>query len=47
MVWSDNLNFEGLAATLRRVPEEGTFVPFATMGWFPARRPNRHVARGP
>jgi len=45
MVWSDNLNFEGLAATLRRVPEEGTFVPFATMGWFPLREASK-PARG-
>jgi len=37
MVWSENLNFEGLAATFRHVPTEGSFTPFATVGWFPLR----------
>lgn len=45
MVWSENLNFEGLAATLRRIPDDGTFVPFATVGWFPLREASK-PARG-
>ena len=36
LVWDDDLNFEGLAATLRPWPrEERTFKPFATLGVFP------------
>lgn len=37
MVWSENLNFEGLAATTRWTREEGQLMPFATVGWFPLR----------
>ncbi|MBC7702015.1 putative porin [Aquabacterium sp.] len=44
MVWSDNLNFDGLAATGRWVTQGSAFSPFATLGWFPLREqtpPNR------
>ena len=44
MVWSDNLNFEGLAATLRRVPEEGTFA-IRHHGLVPSREASK-PARG-
>lgn len=37
MIWSENLNFEGVAATTRWVKPEATFEPFATMGAFPLR----------
>lgn len=37
MIWSENLNFEGLAATTRWSKPESTFEPFATMGAFPLR----------
>jgi hypothetical protein len=38
LVWSDNLNFEGLAATLK-LPQRAwrTFDPFITAGYFPIR----------
>jgi hypothetical protein len=38
MIWSDNLNFEGLAATMR-LPRQPwrTFDPFVTLGYFPIR----------
>jgi len=38
MVWSENLNFEGVAASLRR-PESpaAAWLPFATVGYFPVR----------
>lgn len=37
MVWSENLNFEGLATTARWEQPEASFVPFATVGAFPLR----------
>lgn len=37
MVWSENLNFEGVAATTRWMRDEGQLMPFATVGWFPLR----------
>lgn len=37
MVWSDSLNFEGVASTVRWPSADGRFVPFATLGWFPLR----------
>lgn len=38
LVWSENLNFDGVAAALRR-PEspEAKWLPFATVGYFPVR----------
>lgn len=41
MVWSENLNFEGIAATVRHVPVDGSFTPFATVGWFPLREASK------
>ena len=38
MVWSDNLNFDGVAASLRRLPSPAAnWLPFATLGYFPVR----------
>ncbi len=37
MAWSDNLNFEGFATTVRFAEPQDSFVPFATAGWFPLR----------
>jgi len=37
MVWSDNLNFDGVAATTRWGSPGSAFSPFATLGWFPLR----------
>lgn len=37
MIWSENLNFEGLATTARWEQPEATFVPYATVGAFPLR----------
>jgi len=47
MVWSENLNFEGVAATARWFSEDRTTVPFATVGWFPLReqRPGERPGR--
>ncbi len=38
LVWSDNLNFDGLAASMK-LPESAfaDVVPYATLGWFPIR----------
>lgn len=47
MVWSENLNFEGVAASARWFNEDRTAVPFATVGWFPIReqRPGERGGR--
>ena len=37
LVWDEDLNFEGLAATFRKPGDPGTLQPFATIGWFPLR----------
>jgi hypothetical protein len=37
MTWSENLNFEGLAATFRISEPQDDFQPFFTMGYFPLR----------
>lgn len=38
MVWSDNLNFEGVTATVKRPAQPtATWLPFATVGLFPIR----------
>lgn len=42
MVWNENLNFEGLAASARwSKPEKTSFEPFATLGAFPLREDSR------
>jgi Putative porin len=40
MSWSENLNFDGLAATGRWASEDLSWQPFATAGWFPLRAQN-------
>jgi hypothetical protein len=45
MVWSDNLNFDGVAAAFKLTTRPNAlFVPFATVGYFPVREdaPPRH-----
>lgn len=37
MIWSENLNFEGLAASAHWAKPGATFEPFATVGAFPLR----------
>lgn len=37
MTWSENLNFEGFAATFRRPEVTDGFAPFLTLGYFPLR----------
>ena len=38
LVWSDNLNFDGVTATVKRPPEPtATWLPYATVGYFPLR----------
>lgn len=38
LVWSDNLNFDGLAGTFRPVMKPNSeWAPFATVGYFPVR----------
>jgi hypothetical protein len=37
MIWSDNLNFEGVASTASWLSEDRTWGPFATVGWFPIK----------
>jgi hypothetical protein len=43
MIWSDNLNFDGLAATASWWSEDGKWGPFATLGWFPVKEENPGV----
>lgn len=40
LVWDENLNFEGVAATFRERQQRMTFKPFATVGYFPIRADN-------
>lgn len=37
MVWSENLNFDGLSASFHLPTPPIGFQPFATVGWFPLR----------
>jgi hypothetical protein len=37
MTWNENLNFEGFAATFRRVDPTASVAPFLTLGYFPLR----------
>jgi len=37
MTWSENLNFEGFAASFRRPVVDDGMAPFLTVGWFPLR----------
>lgn len=40
MVWDEDLNFDGVAATVRRATPGARLQPFATAGWFPLRAEN-------
>ncbi|RTL31615.1 MAG: hypothetical protein EKK47_07095 [Burkholderiales bacterium] len=37
MIWSENLNFEGVSSTASWMSEDRTWGPFATVGWFPIK----------
>ncbi|WP_374339697.1 putative porin [Methyloversatilis sp.] len=37
LVWDEDLNFDGVALSLRNVTPTRTLRPFATVGWFPLR----------
>lgn len=37
LTWDEDLNFEGVAATVSRVSPTATIRPFVTAGWFPLR----------
>lgn len=47
LIWDEDLNFEGVAATLRPSLDAGRVKPFVTAGWFPLRidSPNEHGSR--
>jgi len=46
LVWDDDLNFEGLAATFKPVLANNTVKPFLTLGAFPVREERPPVADG-
>jgi hypothetical protein len=43
MIWSDNLNFEGVASTVSWPLKGGAVQPFATVGWFPIKEQSQGV----
>ncbi|ATE60501.1 putative porin [Thauera sinica] len=47
LIWDEDLNFEGLAATLKPSLDSGRLRPFLTAGWFPLRidAPKEHGSR--
>jgi len=46
LVWDDDLNFEGLAATLKPEFDEGRIRPFLTVGAFPLKEENPPASSG-
>lgn len=46
LVWSENLNFEGVAATLKPTLGDGRFRPFLTVGAFPLKEENQPRSSG-
>ena len=40
LVWNENLNFEGISATIGRRSSQEPFAPFLTVGTFPIREDN-------
>lgn len=40
LVWDEDLNFDGVAVSLRNVTPTQSLRPFATAGWFPLRADN-------
>lgn len=46
LVWDDDLNFEGLAATIKPSFANNTVKPFLTFGAFPIREDNPPAAKG-
>ena len=46
LVWSENLNFEGIAASFKTSLANNTFKPFLTVGAFPLKEENPPITRG-
>jgi len=46
LVWDEDLNFEGIAASLKGSFANNTFKPFLTAGAFPLKEENPPIARG-
>lgn len=46
LVWSENLNFEGVAASLKPTLGDGSFRPFLTVGAFPLKEENQPRSNG-
>lgn len=46
LVWDDDLNFEGLAATFKPVFDNGAIKPFLTVGAFPLKEENQPASQG-
>lgn len=46
LVWDDDLNFEGIAATIKPAFANNTVKPFLTFGAFPVREENPPASRG-
>lgn len=46
LVWSENLNFEGVAASLKGSFANNSFKPFVTAGAFPLKEENPPATRG-
>lgn len=46
LVWDEDLNFEGLAATIKPADTDRTLVPFLTVGAFPLKEKNPPAASG-
>lgn len=46
LVWDEDLNFEGVAATLKPTFANGTIKPFLTVGVFPLKEENPPASKG-
>ncbi|MFH1869387.1 MAG: putative porin [Pseudomonadota bacterium] len=46
LMWDDDLNFEGLAATFKPVFDNGAIKPFLTVGAFPIKEENQPASQG-
>jgi hypothetical protein len=46
LVWDEDLNFEGVAATFKPSLDNGAFKPFLTVGAFPLKEENQPASQG-
>jgi len=46
LVWDEDLNFEGMAATFKPVFDNGAIKPFLTVGAFPLKEENQPASQG-